>query len=52
MKNILLILLVLVAFAMIYLGYKGGMLPPALTGIGFLLIATYQVLDKRKPNEK
>jgi small-conductance mechanosensitive channel len=39
MKNILLIALILIAAVMIYLGYKAQMLPPALTGIGFLLIA-------------
>jgi small-conductance mechanosensitive channel len=39
MKNILLILLVLIAIVMIFLGIKGGILPPALTGIGFIVIA-------------
>ncbi len=39
MKNILLIALVLVAIVMLYLGIAKGMLPPALTGIGFLFIA-------------
>ena len=39
MKNILLILLLLVAIAMIFLGVKGGILPPTLTGVGFILIA-------------
>lgn len=39
MKNLLLFLLLLVAVAMIFLGVKGGILPPILTGIGFILIA-------------
>ena len=39
MKNILLILLVLVAIAMIALGIINKMPPPALTGIGFIIIA-------------
>jgi len=41
MKNVLLFLLVAIAFAMMYLGYKGNMLPPALTGAGFIIIAIY-----------
>lgn len=39
MKNILLILLLLIAIAMIYLGVKGDILPPTLTGVGFIVIA-------------
>jgi len=38
-NKVLLILLILVAAFMIYLGYKGKMYPPALTGIGFVIIA-------------
>ena len=41
MKNVLLILLMMIAAVMIYLGYKGGIWPPALTGIGFFIIAFY-----------
>mgnify|MGYP006266456055 CR=1 FL=1 len=32
------ILLLAIAAVMIYLGVKGNMLPPALTGAGFILI--------------
>ena len=39
MKNTLLILLALIAVAMIVLGVKAGALPPALTGVGFIVIA-------------
>jgi uncharacterized membrane protein YbaN (DUF454 family) len=39
MKNILILLLILVAAGMIYLGIAKSMLPPALTGVGFVLIA-------------
>lgn len=39
MQNILLGLLVLVAIVMIVLGAMKGMIPPMLTGVGFLLIA-------------
>lgn len=39
MKNILLILLVVVALAMIYLSLRLDSLPPGLTGIGFIVIA-------------
>ena len=39
MKNVLLILLLLIAIAMIFLGVKGGILPPTLTGVGFIVTA-------------
>ncbi len=39
MKNVLLILLVIIAIVMIVLGAKASILPPALTGVGFILIA-------------
>ena len=39
MKNILLIVLVLIAIAMIFLGISSKILPPTLTGIGFIIIA-------------
>lgn len=39
MKNLILILLVIIALVMIFLGYKASILPPALTGLGFLLIS-------------
>ncbi len=39
MKKILLGLLVVIALVMIFLGYKAGILPTALTGLGFLVIA-------------
>lgn len=38
MKNILLILLLLIAAGMIYLGVANDMLPPSLTGVGFVVI--------------
>lgn len=39
MRNILLILLILIAIAMIFLGVKSGILPPTLTGVGFIIIS-------------
>lgn len=39
MRNILLILLVVLALVMIYLSFQLGALPPGLTGIGFIVIA-------------
>jgi hypothetical protein len=39
MKIVLLILLLLVAIAMIIIGIKAAILPPALTGVGFIIIA-------------
>ncbi|WP_339889174.1 hypothetical protein [uncultured Flavobacterium sp.] len=38
MKKILLALLILIAIAMIIIGISAKMLPPALTGIGFIII--------------
>ncbi|WP_226064563.1 hypothetical protein [Kaistella polysaccharea] len=38
MKNLLLVLLLIIAIAMIVLGIKGKILPPTLTGIGFIII--------------
>lgn len=37
--NVLNVLLMISAVVMIYLGYQGGIWPPAITGIGFFLIA-------------
>jgi hypothetical protein len=48
MKNILLLLLVIIAIVMIYLGIKASLLPPALTGVGFVIIAAILFLDKSK----
>ena len=39
MKNVLLILLAIIAVVMIILGASASALPPVLTGIGFILIA-------------
>ncbi len=46
MKNILIVILILVAVAMIYLGVKGNIIPPALTGIGFFIIAALFYVKK------
>ncbi len=47
MKQALLILLVIVAIIMIYLGAKLGAKPPIFTGVGFVIIAAL-FLDKAK----
>ncbi len=39
MKNLLLIVLVLIAIVMMGLSFKAGILPPGLTGLGFIIIA-------------
>ena len=39
LNKILLALLVVIGIVMIYLGFKGKMYPPALTGLGFFIIA-------------
>lgn len=38
-KSVLLILLVLIAGYMIYLGLRADMQPPIMTGIGFIIIS-------------
>ena len=39
LQKALLILLVIIGIVMIVLGVKAKMIPPALTGLGFLIIA-------------
>ncbi|WP_432671937.1 hypothetical protein [Flavobacterium sp. SM2513] len=39
MKNVLIGLLVVIAIVMIYMGISAQMAPPALTGMGFIIIA-------------
>tara|TARA_R110001592_G_scaffold194192_2_gene441637 strand:+ start:1100 stop:1309 length:210 start_codon:yes stop_codon:yes gene_type:complete len=48
MKKTLQIILVLIALIMIYLGIANSILPPALTGVGFIVIA---LLFKLKNND-
>ncbi|MBE0422359.1 MAG: hypothetical protein IBX66_00300 [Lutibacter sp.] len=47
MKNYLTIALVIIAIAMIFIGVTAKILPPALTGIGFIIIAIL-FYDKKK----
>jgi hypothetical protein len=46
LNKIFLAILVVIGIVMIYLGYKANMYPPALTGIGFFIIA--YVLNQNK----
>lgn len=39
MNKALVILLIIIAIAMIIISFKASILPPALTGIGFIIIA-------------
>ncbi len=39
MKKRLLIILIIIAIAMIIIGFSAKILPPALTGVGFIIIA-------------
>ncbi|HEY9169478.1 MAG TPA: hypothetical protein VIN72_08320 [Lutibacter sp.] len=39
MKNSLIISLIIIAIAMIVIGISAKILPPALTGVGFIIIA-------------
>lgn len=48
MKQILILLLVIVAIVMIYLGINLGAKPPILTGVGFFIIAyLFRQIDKK-----
>lgn len=48
MKYLILILLLATAIFMIYLGVKADMLPPTLTGIGFILIGILFLMHKKR----
>jgi succinate dehydrogenase hydrophobic anchor subunit len=50
MKKISAIVLIALALVMFYLAYQIGGLPPAITGVGFLLIA-FVFLRDEKPQE-
>ena len=47
MKNNLLIILLIIAIAMIIIGISAKIFPPALTGIGFIVIAILLYEKKR-----
>lgn len=47
-KIISAIVLILIAAVMLYLGINNGILPPSLTGVGFLFIALVFLTDKKK----
>lgn len=47
MNKLLLIVLIIIAIAMIGISFKAGILPPALTGIGFIIIA-YLINTQKK----
>lgn len=47
MNKLLLIVLIIIAIAMIIISFKAGILPPALTGIGFIIIA-YLINNQKK----
>jgi Na+-transporting methylmalonyl-CoA/oxaloacetate decarboxylase beta subunit len=49
MKRIISIILILLAIALMYLGITNSMLPPTLTGIGFIAIAVVFLTDKTNP---
>jgi hypothetical protein len=40
-KNILIVVLILFALAMIIIGVQSEIVPPILTGIGFIIITSY-----------
>jgi hypothetical protein len=46
-KKALLIFLILLAIAMIIIGIKAAILPPVLTGIGFILITLLIYIEKK-----
>lgn len=46
MKKIAAFLLIILALIMFYLAYDIGGLPPAITGVGFLVIAIVWLMEK------
>ncbi len=46
-KKIIAIILIIIALVMLFIGVTKSMLPPALTGIGFILIAIVFLNDKK-----
>ena len=47
-KNILAVVLAVIGVYMIYLGQKAGLLPPKVTGIGFIVTACIFLLPNKK----
>jgi hypothetical protein len=52
MRNILIVLLLVVAIVMLYLGGMKAMIPPMLTGVGFILIAIILYIDRNNVAQK
>ena len=48
MKKTLTYLLLIIAVAMIVIGIVAKILPPALTGVGFIIIALIFILEDKK----
>jgi len=46
MKKLIAVLLIILAGIMVYLSYSIGVLPPGITGVGFVLIALVFLKDK------
>lgn len=46
LRVLLLVFLIVIAIVMIYISYNAGILPPALTGIGFIIIAIILFQEK------
>ncbi|MDT8348005.1 MAG: hypothetical protein RQ756_09400 [Flavobacteriaceae bacterium] len=47
MKKALVSVLIILGLIMIYLGLKAGMLPPSITGVGFIVIGLLFLIDKK-----
>lgn len=50
MKNVLIAIIALLGLVMIFLGIKGMILPPAITGLGFIAIAMMFQQMRKKSN--
>lgn len=46
MKNILLVLLLIIALAMIFISFKAGIPAPGLTGLGFIIIGALFYINR------
>lgn len=48
MKNTIIISLLIISIVMIFLGVKANIIPPVLTGVGFILITILFVANNKK----
>jgi predicted tellurium resistance membrane protein TerC len=48
LKKVGYIILIIIALVMIYMGYENGIMPPTLTGIGFIIVGLIGLSEAKK----